>query len=109
MNEQPLAVSSLEAVSLADQHDLAIATLEHHLHLLNGADDTHVAINNGLDLKDVDFAGLESAEHPIKHLQCRLDPLRGKRRDVKPKRVLCPVPGALCSRHRFTHLLDDGE
>jgi hypothetical protein len=51
---------------------------------LNRANEAHVAVHNDVHFEDVHLARLETAERPVKELQCRLNTPRGKGWDVEP-------------------------
>ena len=73
MNQFPLAVSLLEAISFTDHEAFRIAGLEHDIHSLNRANEAHIAVHDDVRFEDVHLAGLETAEHPVKEFQCWLN------------------------------------
>ena len=84
MNQFPLAVSLLEAIRFAHHEAFRVARLQHDVHSLNGANEAHIAVHDDIRFEDVHLSGLETAEHPVKKRQCRLNTARGKGRDVEP-------------------------
>ena len=84
MNQFPLAVSPLEAISFSHHEAFRIARLQHDVHSLNRANEAHVAVHDDIRFEDVYLTRLETAENPVKKLQCRLNTSRGKGRDVEP-------------------------
>ena len=107
MNQFPLAVSPLEAIRFAHHEAFRIARLQYDVHSLNRANEAHVAVHDYVRFQYVYLARLETAEHPVKEPQCRLNTPRGKGWDIEPQGIVGPVSCALGSGHGFGHLLDD--
>ena len=56
MNQLPFIVASLKTVRLASEKKFSGTILEHDVHSLDCADNTHVAVHNSVHFENVDLA-----------------------------------------------------